>query len=55
MRCENWEEGLFTVEGPDGMERTLRSLFWYDGPRIFLFPHEGRIASSPAVTRPTRV
>lgn len=41
MRCENWEEGLFTIEGPDGMERTLRSLFWHDGPRIFLFPHEG--------------
>ena len=41
MRCENWEEGLFTVEGPDGMERTLRSLLWYDGPVIFLLPHEG--------------
>jgi len=41
MRCENWEEGRFTVEGPDGQERPLRSLFWYDGPMIFTLPHEG--------------
>jgi hypothetical protein len=41
MRCENWEDGLFTVEDPDGTERPLRSLLWYDGPMIFTLPHEG--------------
>jgi hypothetical protein len=41
MKCENWDDGRFIVEGPDGMERPQRSLLWYDGPRIFLFPHEG--------------
>jgi hypothetical protein len=41
MQCENWEEGSFLIEGPDGMQRRLRSLLWYDGPRIFLFPHDG--------------
>lgn len=38
---ENWERGSFIVEGPGEMRRPLRSLFWYDGPRIFTFPHDG--------------
>lgn len=30
------------VPGPEG-PRVLRTLFWYDGPRIFTLTHEGRL------------
>ena len=42
MKCENWEEGRFTVKGPDGHRRVFRrhwrcaqADFWMDVPIAF--------------------